>query len=132
MTKEEKVAYTNLCDALILFAANFEYLKSIDAPDFDIEFELPSEFEIGLRIENIESLEKQNIINKSIKHDILVLRGYLLNIPDAFWMYDELETNPMWNGARELANEILNKLKITNRKYDFSHTRIIYKGDSNS
>ena len=132
MTKEEKVAYTNLCNALTLFAANFEYLKSIDAPDFDIEFELPSEFDIGLTIENINYLETQNIISNTVKHDILELRDYLLEIPDSFWTFDELETNPIWNRARVMANEILDDLGFTDKNYDFSHTKTIYIDDSNS
>lgn len=109
-----------LQNALILFRASFEYLKKLDSPNFDIEFELPSEFEIGLSIENIHYLFEKKIINESTKNAILEFRDYLLAIPDSFWTFEELEVNPIWNVVREHAELILQQLGITSREYDFS------------
>ena len=118
-------SYILLCNALRLYAYNFDNLMAIDGPAFDVEFELSSEFETGLGLENIELLFSHDLISKEIKDAILDLREDLLDIPDSFWTVQELEGNIMWNKIRIKANAILDVMDIKNKNYDFSIETIL-------
>lgn len=119
------VRYKNLYNALVLFASNYDYLMSLDSPTFDVEFELGSEFDIGLSDENVEHLFYKRRISQELKDLILEFKELIIAVPDSFWTIEELESNPVWNQVRDQANEILEKLGETDRSYDFSITKIV-------
>lgn len=131
--KERQIRYKYLLNCLALFAADFQYLMSIDSPTFDIEFELPSELEIGLDIENIDYLQNHKLITADIKNQLIEYRELIISVPDAFWTIEELETNPIWNKVREEGNRILDNLGIPKEKriYDFSMDTILYYDKNN-
>lgn len=117
---EKQIRYKYLTNCLVLFAADFSYLKSLHKPDFDIEFELPSELDIGLSLENLEYLYSHNVLKESQKKALISLRENIISVPDPFWTIEELEVNPLWKKIRSEANIVLNLLDEDSRDYDFS------------
>jgi hypothetical protein len=124
MNTELNNRYNNLCNSLRLFAYPFNSLVKLDGPNFDIEFEISSEFDLGLSAENVEFLFTHKKISKSVKDAILDLREDLILIPDVFWTIEELESNSMWDKIRIKSNAILDESKINNKEYDFTVVKI--------
>ncbi len=125
MNKNKLYEYKYLINSLILFSASFSYLKSLDSPSFDIEFELGAEFEIGFNEKYLEKLLREKTIDVSIYNKLLDFKKYILLVPDAFWTIYELESNPIWESVREMASELLHLLGENEKKYDFSIIRTI-------
>lgn len=122
---KKPIEYYYLLNSLVLFSSDFEYLKSLDSPNFDIEFELGSDFELGFDQSLLDRLLSQKIINLYTYSKIIELKEYILAIPDSFWTIEELESNSIWNSVRENASEILNLLGEGGIGYNFSIIRII-------
>jgi hypothetical protein len=123
MEKKQSFNYLYLINSLVLFGADFEYLKSLDGPNFDIEFELGSDFEIGFDQDLLNNLLSEGIIGEGVFKELLDFKEYILLIPDTFWTIEELESNSIWDTVRGKAKELLTLIGEPGKEYNFSIIR---------
>jgi hypothetical protein len=122
---ERQNRFRFIYNSLALFAMSYEDLMKLDAPMFDVEFELESEFEIAFIDMNIDCLYDTQFISQSTKQELLDFKAFIETIPGPLWRVEEFETNEVWNTVRRKANLMLNLLQVSDRDYDLSRVKIV-------
>lgn len=125
MKKRSSFNYLYLVNSLVLFAADFKYLKGLDGPDFDVEFDIGSDFEIGFNQDLLDGLLTEGAVTKDVFDGLLDFKAYVLLIPDSFWTFEELEANSIWDTVRAMAGALLSLMGESAIEYNFSVIRKI-------
>ncbi|MCL3781316.1 hypothetical protein EMN47_13075 [Prolixibacteraceae bacterium JC049] len=93
--------WSNLLNSLKLFSYSRIELEQLVAPTFDPIF-------------------RNNLIDKSLRKELLDFKVQTDQIPSEIWDWDYIEQESQWIEVRKKANNLLNKLGITDRKYNIS------------
>lgn len=126
-TKEQQAEFyfSCLCNALVLFAASPDYLFSLAGPVFNPVTELESEFDYAFRGVIFEQNFENGKVPESLRNDLLLFKQKVDAIPNEIWTEDEIETHAIWQAMRIEADDLLKKLGITRRNFNFDFTNII-------
>lgn len=120
-SEQKKIwVYAQLYDSLFLFSLDFESLKKMSAPTFNITFELDtcfsSAFESGVYKQILE-LDSVKSVNLKPRLDEFSKKVNALD--KSLWSLENIESKPEWEEIRKEANKILNTLGEThNREFE--------------
>ena len=116
--------YSCLTNSLVLFAANEEYLNSLSQPAFDPLFEIESEFDYAFLPVIFQGAIDFKQLDEQLISELLNFKGLVNNLSDDIWDWDQLFTNSNWIELRTRASELLDRLEITDKVYDYRFTNI--------
>jgi hypothetical protein len=118
----ENFYYSCLYNALVLFAANPQYLESLDGPGFDVPFEIESEFMYAFDEPAFGSVFKSGKVAEELRNELIQFKYEVDSVPNALWQWEEIMSNNEWQAIRNHAEGLLQRLGETRREYDFSFT----------
>jgi len=122
--------YTNLINALVLFSLNVEELEKLASPVFNPLTELESEIDYAFTPVCFETIFRSGIIDISYKNELLSFKKWTDDIPSEIWDWDFIDFNETWIVTRQKANELLDKLGVKSRTYNYDYTTI-YDNEGN-
>lgn len=116
--------WSNLINSLKLFSYSRIELESLIEPAFDPIFELESEIDYAFTPILFETIYRNNLIDNDSKSELLNFKQKTDEIPSQIWDWEFLDVEKKWIEVRKSANELLNKLGITDRKYNEKYTTV--------
>jgi hypothetical protein len=116
--------YTNLINSLILFSLSETELEKLEGPGFDPMFELESEIDFAYTNVCFETIFRNNMIDIALKNELLDFKQATNDIPSEVWDWEFIDHHPSWIAIRRKANELLDKLGISNRIYNDDYITI--------
>ncbi|MEN5436396.1 hypothetical protein ABE545_22385 [Sphingobacterium faecium] len=123
--KHVRFYYTNIVNSLILFTYKSRELELMASPIYDPMTELYEELEYAYTPVCFETVFRNNLIPIIYKKELLTFKTKVDQMPSEIWDWEYLEEHPSWINIRTDAEEILKKMGITHRVYDYSFTNII-------
>ncbi|KKX46507.1 hypothetical protein [Sphingobacterium sp. IITKGP-BTPF85] len=123
--KHVRFYYTNILNSLILFTYKSRELELMASPIFNPMTELYEELEYAFTPVCFETVFRKNLIPIIYKKELLTFKTKVDQMPSEIWDWEYLEEHPSWINIRTDAEEILKKMGITHRVYDYSFTNII-------
>lgn len=123
--KHVRFYYTNILNSLILFTYKSRELELMASPIFDPMTELYQELEYAYTPVCFETVFRKNLIPIIYKQELLTFKTKVVQMPSEIWDWEYLEEHPSWINIRTDAEEILKKMGILHRVYDYSFTNII-------
>ncbi|WP_293925605.1 hypothetical protein [Sphingobacterium sp. UBA6320] len=123
--KHVRFYYTNIVNSLILFTYKSRELELMASPIFDPMTELYQELEYAYTPVCFETVFRKNLIPMIYKQELLRFKTKVDQMPSEIWYWEYLEEHPSWINIRTDAEEILKKMGILHRVYDYSFTNII-------
>ena len=119
--------WSNLVNSLKLFSCSKNELEKLIEPAFDPIFELESEIDYAFTPVLFETIFRNNLIESKYKTELLDFKQLTDEIPSEIWDWEFLDEEQKWIEVREKANELLDKLGITDRKYNEEYTTVYDK-----
>ncbi len=116
--------YINIINSLRLFSCTSEELAKLAQPLFDPMFELESEIDGAFIPVCFDTVFRNGLIDISFKSELLSFKKMTDDIPPEIWDWDFINNDETWVATRQKANELLVKLGIADRTYDYSNTNI--------
>ena len=116
--------YKNLINSLILFSLTAKELEKLVARSFNPIFELESEIEYAYTPICFDAIFKKGLINPSLREELLNFKKQVDEVPSEIWDFQFIDNHNIWISIRIKANELLDKLNITNRKYNDEYTTV--------
>ncbi|GEM66340.1 hypothetical protein SF1_43220 [Sphingobacterium faecium NBRC 15299] len=123
--KHVRFYYTNIVNSLILFTYKYRELELMASPIFDPMTELYEELEYACTPVCFETVFRKNLIPIIYKQELLRFKTKVDQMPSEIWDWEYLEEHPSWINIRTDAEEILKKMGIPHRVYDYSFTNVI-------
>ncbi|MEN5058869.1 hypothetical protein [Sphingobacterium kitahiroshimense] len=123
--KHVRFYYTNIVNSLILFTYKSRELALMASPFFNPMTELYEELEYAYTPVCFETVFRKNLIPIIYKQELLTFKTKVDQMPSEIWDWEYLEEHPSWINIRTDAEEILKKMGILHRVYDYSFTNII-------
>ena len=133
--KKEEIEYdkhvdfywSNIVNSLKLFSYSKSELEKLIEPAFDPIFELESEIDYAFIPVLFETIFRNDLIDNKYKTALLDFKRLTDEIPSEIWDWEFLDEEQKWIEVREKANELLDKLGITDRKYDEDYITVYNK-----
>lgn len=123
--KHVRFYYTNIVNSLILFTYKSRKLELMASPVFDPMTELYQELEYAYTPVCFETVFRKKLIPIIYKQELLRFKTNVDQMPSEIWDWEYLEEHPSWINIRTDAEEILKKMGILHRVYDYSFTNVI-------
>ncbi len=124
-SEQDEFYFSCVCNALILFAATPEYLKSLSGPGFNILFELETEFDYAFEDALLNQCITSGKIDITLKPEVLTFKQKIKSIPLELWNLPALEQNQLWQEIREHADILLTQMHVESRTLNNKFTRVI-------
>ncbi|WP_152971500.1 hypothetical protein [Lacinutrix algicola] len=122
--------YTNLINSLILFTFTTNELEKLAGPVFNPISELESEIDYAYTPVCFDTIFRNERIEKSFKNELISFKKRTDEIPAEIWDWEFIDNHDSWIEIRKKANELLDKLGITNREYNDDYTTV-YDNEGN-
>jgi hypothetical protein len=116
--------YMNLINSLVLFSLTAGELDKLTGPLFNPMTELESEIDYAFTPVCFETVFRNGLINNSLKGELLEFKKETDNIPSEIWDWKYIDQNTTWIEIRGKANNLLDKLGVTSRTYNFDYTNL--------
>ena len=128
--KDVDFYYINIINSIILYTYDTSQLEQIAPILIDPLFELYSELEYAFTPICFETVFKLEVIDISIKNELLEFKKEVDNIPKEIWDWEFIDNHELWKTTRNHANVLLDKLGVTSRIYNDDYTTI-YDNEGN-
>jgi hypothetical protein len=114
--------YSNLTNSIILFSLTSKELKKLAGPVFNPMTELETEIDYAFTSVCFDTIFRKGLINKSFKDELLQFKKRTDEIPSEIWDWEFIDNHETWVNIRQKANNLLDKLGVTNRTYNDNST----------
>ena len=116
--------YSNLINSLILFTFKTDKLEELAGPVFDPMAELETEIDYAFTPVCFETIFRNGLIDESSKSELLSFKKKTDEIPAEIWEWEFIDNHDTWIEIRKEANELLDKLGVSSRKYTEDYTTV--------
>jgi hypothetical protein len=123
--------YTNIINSLILYTYDTNKLEEMAPILINPLVELYEELEYAFTPECFETVFRLELIDKSLKNELLDFKREVDKIPTEIWDWKFIDVHETWISIRQRANELLDKLGVTSRTYNDDYTTI-YDNEGNT
>ena len=122
--------YTNLINSLVLFSLTTKELDKLAEPLFNPLTELESEIDAAFIPVCFETIFRNALIDISMKNELLTFKNDTDAIPAEIWDWEFIDNHETWIAIRQKANNLLDKLGVITRTYNFDYTNISKRGNN--